>query len=188
MVTSRTRNLAELAVPGMATGLVAGLFVGGLAALVGQPAGWAATSALTLGLPLAALGGGYGALVGAGWFRPGMFAPAALYWLVGFPLARLLHETVTPAVLGGPLSPPPDLLGFLAYQGLVSLGYAVGFIWLHERLIPRWLMRLREHNPEARRVFDLYASHAEAMWEAKQRRAAHRRAVRSRRSAPGKPA
>lgn len=172
----RMRNLVEVSVPGAATGVVAGLAVGGMALLVGQPATWAATGALVLGLPLALLGGGYGMLVGAGLVRPGVFAPAALYWLVGFPLARLLHETVPPALLGGGLTPPENLLGFLAYQALVSLGFAIGFIWLLERLMPHWLDRIRAHNPDAQRVYELYTAYAEMVWQARERRRARRKA------------
>lgn len=170
MGTSRIRTLAEVAVPGVASGVVAGIIVAGLAALVGQPLGWAALSALTLGVPMALLGGGYGLLVASGWVRLGVFAPAAVYWLVGFPLARLIHETVTPFLLGGSLTPPDDLWGFLAYQGLVSMGFAVGFIWLNERLAPRWLLRIKDHNPVAHQLFYTYAQQAEEM-EARRRRA-----------------
>lgn len=169
MTTTRIRTLAEVAVPGVASGVVAGIIVAGLAALVGQPLGWAMLSALTLGLPMAVLGGGYGMLVASGLVRLGVFAPAAIYWLVGFPLARLLHETVTPYLLGGPLNPPEDLLGFLVYQGLVSLGFAVGFIWLNERLAPRWLLRIKDHNSVAHQLFYTYARQAEEM-ESRRRR------------------
>ena len=170
MIPSRARTLAEVAVPALASGAVAGLFVAGLAALVGQPLGWAALSALTLGLPIALLGGGYGLLVASGRVRLGVFAPAAVYWMVGFPLVRLLHETVTPALLGGSPAPPDDPWGFLAYQGLVSLGFAVGFVWLNERLAPRWLFRIKDHNPVAQQLFHIYAREAEQMAEAKRRR------------------
>jgi hypothetical protein len=50
---------------------------------------------------LAEVSATYGVLVALGRAKPGMFAPAALVWLVGFPLARLLHETATPVLLGG---------------------------------------------------------------------------------------
>lgn len=179
MWAPRVRRLAEVGLPGAATGVLAGAVVGVLAAIVGQPPGWAAISALTLGLPLALLGAGFGALVAAGRFRPGVFAPAAVYWMAGFPLARLLHETVTPVLLGGNATPPDDVLTFLAFQALVSMGYAIGFIWLHERLAPYWLLRIKDHNPDAQRLFDLYAEHAEVMWEARARQRARRRAGRT---------
>jgi hypothetical protein len=186
MVTARARNLAELGVPGAATGLIAGMVVGALATLVGQPVAWAGAGALTLGLPLALLGGGYGALVAAGIFRPGVFSPVAIYWMVGFPLARLLHESVTPTLLGGGMTPPDDVLTFLAFQALVSMGYAIGFIWLHERLAPYWLMRIKDHNPEAQQVYMRYVEHAEHMWEARERQRARRRANAKRQADHGR--
>ncbi|NKE59545.1 hypothetical protein FXN61_23140 [Lentzea sp. PSKA42] len=54
------------AIPGAFVGLAAGLIAGGLAALVGQPLGWALVTMVALGLPLGALGGGFGLLVAAG--------------------------------------------------------------------------------------------------------------------------
>ncbi|NKE59544.1 hypothetical protein FXN61_23135 [Lentzea sp. PSKA42] len=66
----------------------------------------------------------------------------ALYWLVGFPLARLVHEISVSLVLTGQVRLPSDLAGFLAYQGIVSLGWAIGFLWLHERIA----LRLRQRR------------------------------------------
>ncbi|HEV2781066.1 MAG TPA: hypothetical protein VGX25_16910 [Actinophytocola sp.] len=156
-----------MALPGFAVGLLAGVVAGGLAVVVGQPTDWAAVTALTLGLPLALLGGGYGLLIAFGRVRLGGFAPAALYWLIGFPLSRLLQEMLTGVVLAGRPRIPPDLLGFLAYQGLVSAGFAIGFLWLHERLAPRWWLRVAEHNQLAADVFARYAEHSRALSEAK---------------------
>ncbi|WP_216208069.1 hypothetical protein [Amycolatopsis aidingensis] len=167
---TRLRRNAELALPGGTVGLVAGVAAGGLAALVGQPTGWALVTALSLGVPLALLGGGYGLLIAYGRVRLGGFAPAALFWLVGFPLARLAHELLTHLVLTGRPELPPDLLGFLAYQGLVSAGFAIGFLWLHERIAPRWWLRIAPHNPYAERILAAYAAHAKALHDAKQAR------------------
>ncbi|MQA10993.1 MAG: hypothetical protein GEU98_21045 [Pseudonocardiaceae bacterium] len=174
MDTAHLHRLGEVALPGFAVGLVGGVTAGGLAAVVGQPTGWALTTMLALGLPLALLGGGYGLLIAYGRVRIGGFAPVALYWLVGFPIARLIHEVATRAVLTGEPSLPNDLIGFLAYQGIVSAGFAIGFLWLHERLAPRWWRRVSGHNPLAERVYSGYAAHAEAMWEAKQARKRNR--------------
>ena len=124
-------------IPGAFIGLAAGLIAGGLAALVGQPLGWALVTMVALGLPLGALGGGFSLLVAAGRLPAGRFAPVALYWLVGFPLARLAHEVTVSLVLTGQVRLPSDLAGFLAYQGIVSLGWAIGFLWLHERIALR---------------------------------------------------
>ncbi|MEU8382975.1 hypothetical protein [Streptosporangium sp. NPDC048865] len=165
---------AELALPGALIGIVAGAVAGGLTLLAGQSAGWAAISALTLALPLGLLGTGYSILLARNLFRPGLFAPAGLYWLAGFPLARLFQETITGLAVFGQVSLPGGVAGFLAYQAMVSLGFAIGFLWLHERLMPHWLMRLRERNPRARELFAAYVEHAEALWLAKERRRARK--------------
>jgi hypothetical protein len=129
------------ALPGVAVGLAAGVVAGGLAALVGQPLSWAAVTMLALGTPLALLGGGLGVLMASGRLPRGRFAPVALFWLVGFPLARLVHELCVSVVLTGQVRLPSDLAGFLAYQGVVSFGWAIGFLWLHERMAARMRMR-----------------------------------------------
>ncbi|WP_112267169.1 hypothetical protein [Lentzea terrae] len=123
--------------PGAAVGLAAGVVAGGLAALVGQPLSWALVTMLALGVPLGLLGGTLGLLVASGLLPRGRFAPVALFWLVGFPLARLIHEIAVSLVLTGQVRLPSDLAGFLAYQGLVSMGWAIGFLWLHERIALR---------------------------------------------------
>jgi hypothetical protein len=176
---SRIWQTLEVGFPGIATGLVAGAVVGGLAALIGQPIGWALTGALVLGVLLASVGAVYGVMLARGWGRPGLFAPAALLWLVGFPLARLVHATYTPVLLGGAPTPPADVLGFLAYQGIVSMGYAVGFIWLHERVAPYWFLRIRGHNPVAARIYETYSAHAESVYRQRTRRRAARGAGRA---------
>jgi hypothetical protein len=141
------------------------VLAGGLALIVGQPTDWAAVTMLTLGLPLGFLGGGYGLLLAHGKVRVGGFAPAALYWLFGFPLARLLQEVLTGMVLAGHPRFPPDVLGFLAYQGIVSAGFAIGFLWLHERVAPHWWHHVAEHNPLAAQVFSRYTAYAKARFE-----------------------
>jgi hypothetical protein len=163
-------RLARLTFPGLVVGFIAGVLAGGLAAVVGQPAGWALVSALTLGVPLGLLGGGYTMLLIHDKVRLGGFAPAALYWLIGFPLARMLHEVLTRLILTGEPGLPTDPFGFLAYQGIVSAGFAIGFLWLHERIAPRWWQRLAAHDPDARKVYLKYAEHARVIFEAKERR------------------
>jgi hypothetical protein len=173
-MTTRVRQLAEIGAPGAAIGVIAGAVVGVMSMFVGHPVAWALTGTLTLGVPLALLGLGYGALVATGRFQPGVFAPAAIYWMVGFPVARLAHETLTPAVLGGNPTPPDNVLGFLAFQVLVSFGFAIGYIWLFERITPPWLVSIKEHNPVAEEVYARYTHHAALMWEARERRRARR--------------
>lgn len=164
------RGLAEVALPGFIVGLIAGVAAGGLAVIVGQPTDWAAVTGLALGVPLGLLGGCYGLLIAFGKVRLGGFAPAALYWLVGFPVCRLLQEMLTGLILAGHPRIPPDVLGFLAYQGIVSAGFAIGFLWLHERTAPQWWLRVAPHNPLAAHVLARYAAHSRAMWEAKKAR------------------
>lgn len=174
MSIQSAKQLAEIGAPGAVIGVLAGAVVGGLAGIVGQPLGWALTGAVMLAVPLAVVGGLYGVLTGLGHAKPGMFAPAAVLWLVGFPLARLFHETLTPVVLGGAPAPPDNVLTFLVYQAMISMGFAIGFIWLYERLIPGWLVHIRAHNPYAERVYARYIAHAEQMWNARERRRAAR--------------
>jgi hypothetical protein len=170
----QVRQLAEVSATGAVIGVLGGAVVGGLAAVVGQPVAWALAGAVALGVPLGLLGAVYGVLVALGHAKPGMFAPAAIVWLVGFPLARLLHDTVTPVLLGGNPTPPDDVVTFLAYQAMVSLGFAIGFIWLYERITPAWLAQIKDHNPYAHRVYDRYVAHAEAVWAARERKRARR--------------
>lgn len=178
------RRMAELALPGALVGGLAGGFAGLLASIGGQTPGWAAVTAVTLAAPLALFGAGYSLLLAAGTFRPGVFAPAALYWLIGFPLARLLHELLASTLLAGRPTLPDEPLAFLAYQALVSVGFAIGFIWMHERLMPRWLLRVRDHNPAAHTVLSHYLRIAQQMQETNQRTRGQRDSARARPSRP----
>ena len=178
------RRLFLLTLPGLAVGFIAGAVAGGLAAIVGQPAGWALVSALSLGVPLALAGGGYTLLLINEKVRLGGFAPAAVYWLAAFPLCRLLHEVLATLLVTGSPALPPDLLGFLAYQGIVSAGFAIGFLWLHERVAPRWWQRLAARDEAAERVYLRYAEHAQAVFEARERRRAATSRYRATRKAP----
>ncbi|WP_211289026.1 hypothetical protein [Actinophytocola xinjiangensis] len=183
----RLYRLAELLLPGLFVGFIAGLVAGGLAGFVGQPIGWALVTGLALGIPLALLGAGYTMLLVQNKVRLGGFAPAALYWLIAYPAARLLHEVTTSAVIGGTPRLPEDVFGFLAYQGIVSAGFSIGFLWMHERVAPRYWQRISEHNPAAAKVYVRYAEHARIIFEAKERRKAMRGQVRAARRG-GRPA
>ncbi|GAA3807709.1 hypothetical protein GCM10022226_29770 [Sphaerisporangium flaviroseum] len=174
-MTERVRYHAEVALPGLVVGVVAGLMAGGLTLLAGHRPGWAAISALSLAVPMGLLGAGYGVLLGRNVFQPGVFAPAGLYWLIGFPISRLVQETVTSTVILGRATLTEDLPAFLAYQAIVSLGFAIGFVWMHERLAPHWFMHVAGRNPVAREVLDRYIGHAEALWRVRGRRRALRR-------------
>ncbi len=176
MSVAQARQLAEVSGTGAVIGVLAGAVVGVLAAVAGQPVGWALTGTVTLGVPLALLGAVYGVLIALGRAKPGMFAPAAAVWFVGFPLARLAHETFTPVVLGGVATPPDDVVTFLAFQAIVSLGFAIGFVWLYERITPAWLAKIKDHNHYAQRVYARYLAHAESVWAAREHKRARRAA------------
>jgi hypothetical protein len=181
-MTTRVRQLAEIGAPGAAIGVIAGAVVGVMSLFAGFPVSWAVGGVLTLGVPLALFGGAYGVIVGLGHVKPGTYAPAALFWLVGFPVSRLMHETFTPVVLGGNPTPPEDVLTFLAYQALVSFGFAIGFVWLFERITPPWLISIKNHNLAAERLLERYTAYAAAVWEARERKRAPYRSGQARRS------
>ncbi|PZG14059.1 hypothetical protein [Nonomuraea aridisoli] len=149
-----TRHSLELALPGASIGAVAGAVAGGLTLFAGAPTGMAALSALALAVPLALFGGLYGVLLGHRVFRPGTFGPVGLYWMVAFPVSRLVQET-----LYG-VGTADGVLPFLAYQAMVSLGFAIGFVWMHERLMPHWLIRRADDNPLAADLLAVYLRYA----------------------------
>lgn len=183
------RRLFLLTLPGLAVGFVAGVLAGGLTAVVGQPAGAALVAALALGVPMALFGGGYTVLLINKRVRLGGFAPVALYWLIAFPVARLLHELAVSWYVSGTPTLPPDTLGFLAFQGIVSLGFAIGFLWLHERVAPRWWRRLALRGDEvAEGVYRRYAEHAHVIYEARERHRAMREQARAARRGANRPA
>jgi hypothetical protein len=169
MPTSQIRPLVEFALPTVAIGVLAALGAGGRAAHPGPPAGWAALTGLALGLPLALFGVGYAALVALEKVPVGVFTPAAAYWLVGFPLSMLMYAGMTEWVFTGrPGLPEEPLWQFLAYQALLSMGFAIGFLWLHEQLGRRWWPRIREHNVYAYRVVERYKESATVMEQRKE--------------------
>lgn len=135
---------------------------GGLATVAGLPLGYTVLAALGLGIPLAIFGAGYDVLLASGRIRLGGVVPAAMYWLPAFPLARLLHEVVLDVGSGTSIALPEALLPFLAYQAILSVGYAIGFLWLHEQLATLWWPQIRDHNPVAARYVSQYTRHAAA--------------------------
>lgn len=168
--TSRAQQFAELTLPGVSIGLGSGVIAGGVAMLGGLSASYAATTALTLGIPLAVLGMGYNILLARGKIRLGVAAPAAVYWLFLFPLARLVHEVSFDVFSGNDITLPDALLPFLAFQAMLSIGYAIGFVWIHEHAFPNWWIRIRGHNPVAQRYVEHYMAQAAHMQPRSQRR------------------
>jgi hypothetical protein len=144
------RGAMELVVPGTVIGLLGGLIAGGMAAAGGLSPGLALFSALALGLPLAGVGAAYEILLAKGRLPLGPLAPAALVWLVGFPVCRVVHAVLVNMYAGSDVTVPHGWLDFVVYSMLLSVGFAVGFWWLHENFAPRWWMHLEHRNPVAR--------------------------------------
>jgi|SRR5215210_1763345 len=121
----------------MVTGFVAGLLVGGLAAVAGAPTSYIVVSALGLGVPLAVFGIIYDALLDAGRIPFGRIAPVALYGILTFPIARLIQELLLTAIFGQgiTLQHESGVLSFLVFQGIMGFGYGIGFLMIHSQII-----------------------------------------------------
>ncbi|GAA1114493.1 hypothetical protein GCM10009630_09820 [Kribbella jejuensis] len=141
------KQLAQYCVPAATVGAAAGLVAGGLAAFVGQPAGWAILTGLGLGVPLIVFGSGYSVLVALRKVPAGVFAPAAVYWLIAFPLALLIHAIVTEWVVTGTPGLPAEPWKFLAFRALLSMGFAIGFLWMHDQVARFYWPHLLKTNP-----------------------------------------
>ena len=165
-VTVDLKQLAEFAVPAASVGVAGGLIAGALGAAVGQSAGWAVVSGLALGVPLVLFGAGYAVLLALGKVPAGVFAPAAVYWVIGFPLALLVHAVATEWSVTGSPGLPAEPWKFLAFRALVSMGFAIGFLWMHEQLGRHWWPRILDHNSYARRTVEQYV-HLAASLEAR---------------------
>ncbi len=146
-----SRSTWELALPGVATGLGTGLVAGGLAAFSGQSSLLVILNFLGLGIPLAIFGAGYDGLLAAGKVRLAGVAPSVLYWMVMFPIARLIHQLTLGTAMGSSSRPlfPEGILPFLAYHVVLGFGYGIGFLWVHEILGGWWWPRISDHNPVA---------------------------------------
>jgi hypothetical protein len=131
------RVLRALKIPGMLIGFVAGLLVGGLAAVAGAPTGYIIVAALGLGIPLAIFGIIYDALLDAGKLNFGYAAPTALYGVLTFPIARLVQELLLTAIYGQgiTLQQESGVLSFLVYQALMGFAYGIGFLMIHGQII-----------------------------------------------------
>lgn len=175
---SRLAGLGELTLPGAGIGAAAGVFAGLMTIIAGLEWGLVAVNAIGLAIPMALFGGGYTVLCALGIARVGVFAPAALYWMIAFPTSRMIQEASAGVYLTGAPGLSTDVLSFFLYNALLAPGLAFGFVWLHERLVPGWLLRIRDHNPAAARLAEAYLSYAGAMYAQKQRMAARRQARR----------
>jgi hypothetical protein len=143
------RQVVELAVPGVAIGLLTGVILGVLVAGGGEPFHVALFAAVTLGVPLSVAGAGYEILVAKGRVPLGMLTPVALYWAVAFTLCRVFQTALLDLYAGSEVAVPHGWLDFVTYQALVSVGFGIGYWWLHENFAPLWWLHLRERNPVA---------------------------------------
>jgi hypothetical protein len=158
-----SKELLEFTVPAAIVGAAAGLVAGILGGVAGQPLGWAIATGLGLGVPLIVFGAGYAVLVALGKVPAGVFAPAAVYWVIAFPLALMVHAIATSWAVTGSPGLPPDPWKFLAFRALVSMGFAIGFLWMHEQLGRHWWPRILPHNRYARRTVEQYSHLASAL-------------------------
>jgi hypothetical protein len=143
------RQVVELTLPGVAIGVLGGGILGVVVALGGEPFHVALFAAVTLGVPLVAAGAAYEILVAQGRIPLGMLTPVALYWAVAFTVARVFQTALLDLYAGSEVAVPYGWLDFLAYQALVSVGFGIGYWWLHENFAPLWWLRIRGHNPVA---------------------------------------
>jgi hypothetical protein len=143
------RQVVQLTLPGVAIGLLGGAILGVVVAGGGEPFHVALFAAVTLGVPLAVAGAGYEILVAQGRIPLGILTPVALYWAVAFTVSRVIQTALLDLYAGSEVAVPHGWLDFLAYQALVSVGFGIGYWWLHENFAPLWWIRIRDRNPVA---------------------------------------
>jgi hypothetical protein len=143
------RQVLELTLPGVAIGLLGGVILGVVVAGGGQPFHVAVFAGVTLGVPLAVAGAWCEILVAQGRIPLGVLTPVALYWAVAFTVSRVFQTALLDLYAGSEVAVPYGWLDFLAYQVLVSVGFGIGYWWLHENFAPLWWLRIQERNPVA---------------------------------------
>lgn len=180
------RQVAELMVPGAAIGLFAGAIAGGLAAMGGLSPAISLLAAVSLALPLALGGAIYDLLLTMGRIPLGPLAPMALFWIVGFPIARILNAAIVNLAAGDPVAVPHGWLDFIVYNMLLSVGFAIGFWWMHQNYAPRWWFHLRERNPIA--AYFMNSQLQFLGWQGEQRQAARQDRKDKRSGKRGRPA
>ncbi len=174
------RQVLELMVPGAAIGLIGGVVAGILGVTGGLSLPLALAAAVSLALPLAVAGAVYELLLTMGRIPLGPLGPMALFWAIGFPLARAINAASVNVFAGDPVAVPHGWLDFMVYNMLLSVGFAIGFWWFHQNYAPRWWFRIRDHNPLAN--YFINTQLAFLGWQAEQR-VSQRDDRRSRRAA-----
>ena len=175
------RQVVELTLPGVAIGLLSGVILGVVVAGGGAAFHVALFAAATLGVPLAVAGAGYELLVAQERIPLGVLTPVALYWAVAFTLCRVFQTALLDIYAGSEVAVPHGWLDFLAYQALVSVGFGIGYWWLHENFAPLWWLRIRERNPVADHFVRVKLQYAEAADAQRARREQRHRAKRKKR-------
>ncbi len=173
------RQVAQLALPGATIGLLGGVIAGGMAVAGGLPLGVTLVAAVALALPLAIGGGGYDLLLAKGKMPLGPLTPAAVYWAIAFPVARVMHAAVVNLAAGDPVAVPHGWLDFVVYNMLLSVGFAIGFWWLHQNFAPRWWFRLRDRNPVADHIIRRQLQYLYLMQEDRDQKRQARRGART---------
>ena len=174
-VLDRTQVL-ELSAPGAAIGLLGGVIAGGLLAISGLSLPITLVAGFLLAVPLAMAGAIYEILLVKGKIPMGTVAGAAMVWAVAWPVIRVVHGAVVDLIAGNGIATPNGILGFLIYQALVAVPFAIGFWWLHENFAPRWWFRIRDRNPVANHFIRVQLQYADAAEDEKERQSARRAA------------
>ena len=167
------RQVVEMALPGVVIGLLGGAVAAGISAAGGLAPDVAMFTGVALGVPLALAGAGCEILLAKGRIPLSMLTPVAIYWAVAFPLARVIDAALVDLYAGSAVAVPYGWLDYVIYQVLVSVGFGVGYWWLHENFAPRWWFHIRKRNPVADhfvRVKLEYAVQAEAEQERRRTR------------------
>jgi hypothetical protein len=167
--------MLELAVPGIAIGILCGIITGGALAAGGLALDIALFAGVTLALPLALAGAGFELLLARGRFPLSALTPVVLFWAVAFPIVRILHAGGLDLYAGEAIAVPNVWLDFIVYQVLLSVAFGIGYWWLHENFAPRWWYHVRGRNPVAAEYMGLLIGHAAAAEQQKQRRNQRRR-------------
>jgi hypothetical protein len=164
------RQVVELTPPGVAIGLLGGVILGVVVWGTSESFHVALFAAVSLGVPLAVAGAGYEILVAQGRIPLGMLTPVALYWAAAFTVCRVFQTALLDLYAGSDVAVPHGWLDFLAYQALVSVGFGIGYWWLHENFAPLWWFRIRERNPVADHLVRVKLEFAGAVEEQREHR------------------
>lgn len=164
------RQVAELTLPGVAIGVLTGGILGTLVMAGGESFDVALVAGLTLAVPLSVAGAGYEILIAKGRVPLGVLTPVALYFAVAFTLSRVFQTAVLALYAGSDVAVPHGWLDFVAYQALVSVGFGIGYWWLHENFAPLWWVRIRRRNPVAEHLLAVKLQHADSAQADRERR------------------